>query len=150
DVTVAISGLTISNGSAAGHPGGGIHNLGGMLTITNCAVSNNSSASGGGIFNQPACIKCGGALTIINSTLSGNMGEPGGGGVDNSATLTIINSTLSGNSAGVGGGGGIVNVGIVTIINSTLSGNSATGLGGGIDNTSGLARVNIKNSILAK
>ena len=115
NVTVAISGLTISNGKindASLSRGGGIFISNGSLTLTSVVVAGNSvggplSAQGGGIYNES------GTLTIINSTISGNSatsaGENDGGGIYNSSTLTVINSTVSGNSVsggstGVGGG----------------------------------------------
>ena len=149
---VTISGLTITNGTAAG--GGGILNDHATLTISNCTLSGNSATGnfGGGIYNN------GGTLTISASTLSGNSAAIGGG-IDNfNATLTITNSTLSGNSAsGPAGfflGGGIANVdntgsATLTITNSTLSGNSATNGGGiGNENNNGSATVEIGNTIL--
>ena len=167
EVTVNISGLTISNGTAT--TGGGILNQG-TLTLTNAVVSGNSAFDGAGILNNTSSM-----LTITNSTLSGNSASIVGGGIWNntSSILTITNSTLSGNSAN--DGGGIYNLGTgpatLTITNSTLSGNSATqgggirnggtanisfttlsgnsaNLGGGIFNDSA-STVNIKNSLVA-
>jgi HYR domain. len=139
EVTVAISGLTISDGSAI-NDGGGILNAG-SLTITNVVVSNNSATGGGGINNS-------GTLTINTSTLSGNSALHGGGVFNsNGGVVMIVDSTLSGNTAttlGTGGGGGILTAGIdstLTIINSTLSGNSATSGGGGIFNAAGTANI---------
>jgi len=96
--TVAISGLTIQNGSA--DTGGGIFNVG-TLMLSNSTVSSNSvSGNGGGIYNN-------GTLTMTNSTLSGNSAGVGGGIYTYGATVTLSNSTLSGNSASYYGGGGI-------------------------------------------
>jgi hypothetical protein len=145
--TVAISGLTIQNGSA--DTGGGIFNVG-TLMLSNSTVSSNSvSGNGGGIYNN-------GTLTMTNSTLSGNSakggGNGGGGGIFNYfGTLVMTNSTLSGNSAvGFGfnavGAGVYIYAGTVTVTNSTLSGNSA-GVGGGIY-TYG-ATVTLSNSTLS-
>ena len=69
--TVAVSGLTIQNGSTSADPGGGIYNHG-TLTLSNNTLSNNSAAIGGGIYNN-------GTLTVTNSTLSGNVSSDGGG-----------------------------------------------------------------------
>ncbi|HJW37101.1 MAG TPA: right-handed parallel beta-helix repeat-containing protein [Candidatus Udaeobacter sp.] len=119
--------------------GGGIYNSGGMLMITNSAVSNNlagvtdpwPAGTGGGIASY-------GTLTITNSTIRGNEGYLAGGGIASGGTVTIINSTVSGNGAGGqhdgqpwGRGGGIS--GSVTLTNSTLSGNYAALSAGGID-----------------
>jgi hypothetical protein len=128
--TVTLSGLTISNGTAAN--GGGIYvDHGGTLTISNSTLSSDAATTyGGGIYNS-------GTLTINNSTLAGNTAAYAGGAIDNagaSANLTISGCTLSGNSVGGGGYGGAIrneNGGNLSISNSTLSGNSATGGEGG-------------------
>src|ERR1700736_1533581 len=151
--TVAISGLTIENGT--GNQGGGIYNAG-TLTATTCTLSGNWASgffgSGGGIYNA-------GTLTVTNGIISGNhdayYGD--GGGIANTGTLTVTNSTISNNGAHTGGGiinyaagtatvtnstlsnngnntgGGIANLGTATVINSTFSGNNAP-FGGGIYN----------------
>ena len=159
-VTAAILGLTITNGLAAGDSdfGGGIWNDHSTLTLSNCAITGNSSAGVGcGIYNDHA------NLTASASTFSGNSAKGfnfGGGGIYNvansgSATVTLNACTLSGNSAGVGGGG-IYNSGMftgnatLTIATSTLSGNSAA-YGGGIYNegrAGGSATLEIGDSIL--
>ena len=50
-VTATISGMTITGGSAAN--GGGLDNLDGTATLTNCTVSGNyrRTGSGGGLYN---------------------------------------------------------------------------------------------------
>ncbi len=145
---VTISGLTISNGIPAevntpiGDSGGGILNQSsGLVTISHCVISGNSSAvnegSGGGIDNS-------GTMEISNSTISGNSTTRYGGGIDNSGPMFITNSTVSNNSAvssnandGYGGGINNVNGNVnspMTITNSTISNNSASQVGGGIMN----------------
>jgi hypothetical protein len=80
--TVAISGLTIEQGSSL--LGGGIFN-GGTLTLTNVTVSNNTQGTqlGGGIFNS-------GTLTLSSSTVSGNSA---GFGVASEALIETISIT---------------------------------------------------------
>jgi hypothetical protein len=135
--TVAISGLTIADGSV-GYPanGGGIFN-GGTLTVTNCTLSGNSAGFGGGILNR-------GTLTVTDSTLSGNTAPAGdGGGIwnDNNGALTVTGCTLSGNFADYFGGG-ILNRGTLNVTDCFLSSNSALhGDGGGIANGGGPATV---------
>ncbi len=153
---VTLTGLTISNGLAAGANGGGILNSG-ELTVSGSILSGNSAnyrwkgntivgGDGGGIYNS-------GTLTVnSNSTLSGNSASQGGGidnvgmltvsnsdvlnntgsGIFNHGTATISGSILSGNSNW--GGAGILTDGTLTVIDSTLSGNSASSYGGGIAN----------------
>jgi hypothetical protein len=94
--TASISGLTITNGSAAS--GGGIENDG-TLTLTNCAISNSTTTGDGGGINNP------GTLFLIASTVSGNSSSNDGGGINNSGTVIIVNSTVAGNTANSGVGG---------------------------------------------
>jgi cysteine-rich repeat protein len=131
NVNFTVQNLTIANGETAN--GGGIHNEGGTLTVTNSIFSGNSAGGvgfGGGIDNV------GGTLAVTNSTFSGNsaggrvspLGGSGGGIHTEGGTLTVTNSIFSGNSVG-GFGGGIHNQGgTLTVTDSTFSGNS-----GGVD-----------------
>lgn len=164
---VKISGVTIINGQTPdgdaggnGEAGGGIRNSG-SLTITNSAITSNTTGAGGsgggnggnggGIYNDNS-------MTIINSTISHNTTGDGddagggsggnGGGINNSSgdTLIINNSTVSSNTTGAGGsgamggsggwGGGLSNQGALTLANSTVSHNS-TGANGSIGAISG-------------
>ena len=166
-VTVAISGLTITNGSVSVSPGGGGILNSGTLTISNCTISGNStlhrdgsSGYGGGIYNDAS-------LTISNCTISGNTApfdnfydtQGYGGGIYNTGLLTITNSTVSGNSAS-DHGGGIFNSYTLTINNCTISGNTcgdgisyvncggSAGGGCGISNNSGT--LTITNSTVSR
>ena len=129
--TVTISGLTITNGNITNDWGGGLSNVHGMLTVSDCIISGNSR---GGILNDE------GTLTVSNCTISGNSGGGifSGTGPSGIATVTITNSAISGNSADYGGG--ILNAGnggaALTVSDSSISGNSAN-YGGGILNTAG-------------
>jgi hypothetical protein len=133
--TVAISGLTLTNGfgtSGLATNGGGISNEG-TLIIRNSVLTGNTAENGGGMFNQ------GGTLTVINSTISNNHADTGsGGGVISSGPLTIINSTISGNTA-FRTGGIEVGAGIADITNTTISGNLAIANGGGVQTLGGAA-----------
>jgi hypothetical protein len=149
--TVAISGLTILNGSAPGpdYRGAGIYNDQATLTLSRCVISGNLAdyGVGGGIYNDQ------GTLTVSNCTISGNSSWYGAGISTNwlgqgSATVTIINSTFSGNSAATEGGAIHNDRGTtLTVTNSTLSGNSANYNGGGIFNGEG-GTLKIGNTIL--
>ncbi|MBS0569527.1 MAG: hypothetical protein JSS28_02875, partial [Proteobacteria bacterium] len=157
-VTVQIKHLTIQHGAA--HVGGGVINYG-ILNLSNCVLSDNSSLSFGGAIRNDnlgtltvidsvisgnstggggGAIDNSGKLTLSNSTLSGNSSGAIGGGIDNGGTLTMTGSTLSGNSAG--DGGGFFNNGTLTLVNSTLSGNGAEILGGGLFNMGTLTLIN--------
>jgi hypothetical protein len=150
--TVAIFGLTITNGNLNAS-GGGIHNQGALIVDASIIV-NNSAVNGGGIYNG-----AGGVLAVRHSTVFGNLaywnGSAYGGGIYNHADsigMTIENSTISGNTvlgSGVDRGGGIANDGSVTISNSTICDNVADSVetggdpqGGGIWNHGSLLVVN--------
>ena len=106
--------------------GGGIFNLAGLLTLTDCTVSGNRAGDGAGAvgFGQDATGGEGGG--IFSSTSSRSNFPP---------FLVLINTTVSGNFSGAGGtndgdpapggrGGGIFTVSNTVIVNSTISGNS--------------------------
>jgi hypothetical protein len=151
NATVAISGLTVTNGLANGafpeNSGGGIYNEGGTLTISNVVLNGNSGGSCGGIYNDGRVRHA--SLTVIDSVILGNRGGltsfAGGGGINSegssggSVMLTVVNSTLSGNSANLGGGvcnNGFAGSATMTLSNCIISGNAATtDQGGGIYNT---------------
>jgi N-acetylneuraminic acid mutarotase len=122
--TVAISGLTISNGNLINVSGAGIFNDQSTVTITNCVISGNATdsppstqAGGGGICNN-------GALSLINSTVTGNSATGsftyGGSGILNNGSLMINQCSIT-NNRGDRYGGGIA--GSALIQNSTISGN---------------------------
>ena len=143
---IAISGLTITNGSASldGKRGGGIHNAG-TLDLSAVVISANTASGGdgegGGLYNS-------GNLTIDGS-LIGHNDAGGGGGLHNTATgiVVITNTTISGNlakyfSPGTSFGGGIYNAGMLTLEGCDVRGNNTFGdvrsYGGGIYNIGNL------------
>ena len=82
-VTAMILSTTVS-----GNSGGGISTQpaifsgGATVTITDCTISGNFSApGGGGIFGTHTC------LTVANSTISGNSTALSGGGIDGGGTV---------------------------------------------------------------
>ena len=71
--SVILGALTLANGSESGGSGGGIIvDMGATLTVTNCTLTNNSAALGGGMENQ------GNPGHSNNSTFSMNSGDNGG------------------------------------------------------------------------
>ena len=66
-VVTVITGSTFSGNGLNGGQGGAIGNLGSRVTMTNCTLSGNVAANGGGIDNG-----FGGTLTLKNCTFSGN------------------------------------------------------------------------------
>ena len=76
-VTASISGLTITGGNA--NNGGGLANYGGMVTLTDCTVSDNSASNnGGGVY-----LNNGGTATLTDCTVTGNSSSSNGGGLAN-------------------------------------------------------------------
>ena len=86
------------------------------MTLINCSVTGNSSASGGCLENRGA------ALTLIGTTVSGNSDSDGTAlGNFSPGTSTLTDCTVSGEHSGPSGGYGIVcREGQVTIANSTV------------------------------
>jgi predicted outer membrane repeat protein len=117
DAPVAISGLSILDGSASG-AGGGIFSRE-SLTLARVIVSGNTSTGdGGGVYvnlaTSDASVKIGG------SVISGNTAGLFGGGVFEygAHSMSIVTSTVSGNSAGTGSTGG----GVYAEVNATSTG----------------------------
>jgi predicted outer membrane repeat protein len=131
---VTLSGVTIANNSAGS--GGGVYNQG-TLTLSSCAIGNNTAinGTGGGIVNAS-----GATLTLQDSTVEGNVDSASpGGGVDNEGSLTITGGILSGNQATQGGA--IYNNGFYASLNDSagtlFSNNTASSDGGAIYNNQG-------------
>ncbi|MGB8509875.1 MAG: Calx-beta domain-containing protein, partial [Pyrinomonadaceae bacterium] len=144
-VTALINGLTISNGRAPSpiglvmDGGGGVLNSG-TLTMTNCTVSNNTTAEAIGFFSAV---------------------PPGGGGIRNEGTMTMAGCAVSNNLTGHGGpdavnrfggsGGGISNSGAMTMTDCTVSdntsGNGSDSVGDGGDGGQGGGIINFQTSV---
>jgi uncharacterized repeat protein (TIGR01451 family) len=167
--SLTVSGLTLSGASNGGlvslgtttadgvvitgnTVGGGVQVLGGVTTIRNTTISNNSSTgNGGGIRLQT------GSLSVSFSTLSGNTAASDGGGLWANAPWNLSTSTVSGNTASRGGGIFVTAAGFPAIgggiISATLFENLATAGGGGSAiQISGaqVGSVTVTNSILVQ
>lgn len=124
---IELSGVTVTDGKAAGIENGGAIRNAGVLTLQQATVTSSATqAYGGGIYNS-------GRARIVRSTVSGNVAGVQGGGVDNAAAgrLSLVDSTISGNAGSYGGG--LRNGGRAALYNSTFFGNSGF-IGGGILN----------------
>ncbi|MGH9948820.1 MAG: choice-of-anchor Q domain-containing protein [Pyrinomonadaceae bacterium] len=140
---LSLNNLTVNN--AKDILGGGLHNqTGGMVSMTNCNFSGNSTTvtAGGGIFND-------GMMTLTNTVVIANTAANQGGGIFNgiNGVLTLNESTVSFNGDNGIGGGGIGNAGTLTVNRSTIYGNLTQGNGGGIFNNS--ATLNLTNSTVS-
>ena len=133
--------MTVKNSLITGNTaaiGGGIHNLGGMLSVTSTPIRDNSaSLSGGGLYNDFQS-----TAELISSPIARNVsGVDGGGVVNDRGTLTVTDSPIKKNRAvstttGQKGGGLAVFGGTVKLNRSPVTHNTASGpiggLGGGI------------------
>ena len=172
--TATLSGCAITGNSvnAPYSAGGGVYNQG-VVTLTQCVVSGNSGANGGGLMNYDgtatltdstisgntsfhgagifSCYYAHGITTLANCTVSGNTASSQGGGVYTGpyGATTLTDSTVSGNAA-AGNGGGLYSraSSTTTLTNCTVSGNSAGQNGGGLYWTAP-ATVNLGNTIVA-
>ena len=111
---------TILSTTVSGNSQGGVSSVpnifsgGATVTITDCTISSNFSApGGGGIFGTHTF------LSVANSTISGNSTPRSGGGISVSGGLVIENSTISGNSGT--SGGGIYNTSSLIVRNTILN-----------------------------
>ena len=139
--TVVMQDMTIRHGVGIFKPGG-IHILGGTVTLKRVHIVANESqgGSGGAIFNL-------GLLTLTDSVVSDNKATTSGGAIRNSATLYVDNTTIRDNEAGDSGGGIDAFTGHVEVTNSTISGNQAGLDGAGI--SAFLGYVEVTNSTIS-
>ena len=176
DITVNISGLTITNGfaqpvllgSTVIGDGGGILNgaLLGLLSgtstlnLTEVNVSGNRATTlGGGVATRLDA-----RTNITRSLISNNTsnatvpvigGDVGGGGISNIGSFTTVSNSTITNNKSLAAGGGILNAaGTVNLTNNTISNNRSTLAGGGVVSTVGvvilnLGVTNLRNTIIA-
>jgi hypothetical protein len=149
-----ISGIRITGGGGSVNGGGILSNT--LLTLSNCAVTENGGADGAGIaalsdISLFACTvsgnhatETGGGIIVlgyaqINNCVFGSNTANQGGGIDIGASgqARISDTTITGNIVDGGAyGGGLVNSGSTILIRSTVSYNSlisgSPNAGGGI------------------
>jgi parallel beta-helix repeat protein len=133
--TSVLDGFTITRGNANGkfpknNCGGGMYNISGYPTLTNCTFSGSSALTGGGIYNSYS------DPNLTNCTFIDNSAEYDGGGMcnDDFSNPTLTNCTFSNNSAGYSGGGMYNFASKSKLANCIFNDNSAES-GGGISNT---------------
>ncbi len=144
-VSASMEYFVVQNGYVGSGAGGaGILNDGGILDLSYCTISGNTTAGGGGGIRSYS----GSTTTLNHCLISGNTAASSGGISNSGVRMTIIDSTISGNTATDGGGGGIGNGSILTLVNSTISGNQCIGIpannpgGGGISSGGGTLTLN--------
>jgi hypothetical protein len=100
---------------------GGIENVGGALTLTDCVLAGNSADNfAGGIFSHHDPFGPTASLAVVNCTLTGNRG----GAINSADSTTITNSTIAGNA----NGGVVHSFGNATLTDCAITGNGAIGL----------------------
>jgi len=142
--TAKLLALILTNGYNT-VAGGAVVN-GGVLSLNNCTLAGNSTASGsygGAIYNS------GLLTTLTGCTLSANGADSGGAILNQSSVCTVQNCTFTGNTASAGVGGAILNQfgAVLNLLHCTFTGNTASSHGGDIYNLS--SQVNLSNTILA-
>jgi hypothetical protein len=142
--TAKLLALILTNGYNT-VAGGAVVN-GGVLSLNNCTLAGNSTASGsygGAIYNS------GLLTTLTGCTLSANGADSGGAILNQSSVCTVQNCTFTGNTASAGVGGAILNQfgAVINLLHCTFTGNTASSHGGDIYNLS--SQVNFTNTILA-
>jgi len=118
--TAVLDGFVITRGSG-GFQGGGMLNMGGSPTVSNCAFIANSVSEfmcfGAGVYStgSPIFTNC----TFSGNSASGNISK-GGGICNEGGTLTLTNCTFNNNSA-FEGAGIYVTSGTVKIKNTIIA-----------------------------
>jgi hypothetical protein len=147
--TARLNACTVARNDARDGSGGSIFNSSGTVILRHCSITNNTSITGGGIWNRGWVEAFGCVFSGNRATYSG--GPTPGGAIynDPKGTVLIENTTISRNSS-LHLGGGIMNHGRLVAMNSTIASNAASGTGpvrgGGIWNA---GTVHSKNSIFA-
>ena len=122
---VSVYGNKISNENAS-RRGAGIYNNG-TMTLTDCAVYDNSGNDGGGIYNDTQK-----TLTMDKVSLEGNTSvNHGGGGLVNYGHAYLTDCEVAKNTA-KGDGGGIWSTQYVAMNRCIVDGNNSASAGGGI------------------
>ncbi|MHC4981174.1 MAG: right-handed parallel beta-helix repeat-containing protein, partial [Planctomycetota bacterium] len=108
-----LEGFTLTGGDPSPASGGGMYNLNGSPTVTDCIFTANTASYGGGMFNVNS------SPTVTNCIFSDNTALYGGGMYNVNSQPTLTNCTFSGNQAtitqGFGVGGAIYNQSFSTV-----------------------------------
>ena len=148
DADFTLSGVTISGAKGSGS-GTALYNRGGIVSISDCVLTNNIAGEWGGAIRNGASENDGSELTVQRCTISNNTAADGGG-ISNhfGADVELYNSTLSGNTASDQGGAiysrttpGSANASTFTVGRSSVLKDNSAGLGGAISNRYGTLNV---------
>jgi len=136
----ALDGFTISGGNAENAErlsGGGMLNVSGSPTVTDCTFTANSAAKGGGMYNELAYPTITGvSFTENRAFLDTAADDLGGGGMYNYKSSPMLEDCLFADnsvSASAGDGGGIFcDQSSPTLVNCVIRANTARRSGGGM------------------
>jgi CSLREA domain-containing protein len=137
--TLNLSDCKVIDNDAPNRLGGGIDNYGGLVTITNCTIQNNTAYEGGGIYND-------GTIYVYQSLINENTAGEQGGGLKNAAPGgygLLENVTVSRNTCN--NGSAIYSNRSLFLTNVTIAGN--LGFGAAIANNDDIS---LKNTIIAE
>lgn len=128
---VELDGLTIIGGNANGARGGGVNNIGAMLTLSNTTFTENTATEGGAVASDTDLGSV--RTTLMNCTLTGNAATSRGGGLYNFDGKTLLeHCTITGNTAPTGEGSGVASYGdtltATEVSASIISANSSSDL----------------------
>ena len=110
DSNIVIENLSVINGSADAHNGGGINCQASDLSLSSLIISNNTGRSGGGIYCSNKS-----HVQITDVVIKENTATYYGGGIycpnsipSDHSSITLSNSTIANNYAGWSGGGLVI------------------------------------------
>lgn len=133
--TLRISNSTVArNHVVAPNGGGGICNLSGELWITGSSILSNTTGGSGGAIASGTINDAPALVQIIDSDVLSNTAMGSGGGIDiYGTTLAVERSRLNANHAEIDGGGLSTRYSsIVTLLHTQMVANSAGGRGGAV------------------
>lgn len=153
NANLTLNGCNISDCYANGSSGSGgaiYNNSGGVLTINNSSLSDNSAMSAGGAIEDNSGSGLGLILDNVSFTNNNITSVSGSGGaihITGSGNVSITTCDITNNSAPTEGGGIWNGTGTMTITGSDISGNTVIGAaaaegGGGIFNAGGTLEIN--------
>ena len=157
-VAVAIEGLHITNGDAAGlggslygyDAGGGLYANGSAVSVLDCVITENTAQYGGGMHLHDSVVVLAGntishnsatvqgagvfvtegSATFLDNLIAENSSVNTGGGIILAADAVFKSNTIVGNLASTGGGLS-AHQNAVLLMDNTITGNVASSYGGG-------------------